>query len=72
MVLCLKEAAAVLAQPPEGVAKFVIEQLRHLDTAVVLALARARADATASHTPPPWVKQLSAQVIEREDREEER
>ena len=52
------QAAAVLAQPPEGVAKFVLEQLRHLDTAVVLAVVRARADATASHTPPAWVKQV--------------
>ena len=45
--------------PPEGVLKYVLEHLRHLDTAVVLALVRARADAHpkgALH----WSKQLGA------------
>ena len=44
MMLCLQEIAQVFTVTPMQVRKVVVENLRHLDTDLVLALTRARAD----------------------------
>ena len=60
MLLCLKEMAAVFAAPPENVTKIVVENLRHLDTIVVLALLRARADFTTRGGSNFWTKKVGS------------
>lgn len=59
MLLCLKEMAAIFAAPPEHVTKIVVENLRHLDTIVVLALLRARADFTTRGGSNFWTRKVS-------------
>jgi hypothetical protein len=58
MMLCLKEIASVFAAPPENVAKIVVENLRHLDTVIVLAIVRARADFTTRPSLSHWTKKI--------------
>lgn len=58
MINCLKEIAAVYSTPPELVAKLVVENLRHLDTVIVLALVKARADFTTRPSISHWTKKL--------------
>ena len=58
MMVCLKEIAAVFAAPPESVTKIVIENLRHLDTIVVLTLLRARSDFTTRGGANFWAKKV--------------
>jgi len=58
MITCLKEIAAVYAAPPESVAKLVVENLRHLDTVIVLALVKARSDFTTRTSISHWTKKL--------------
>eukprot|EP01035_Chromulina_nebulosa_P017055 gene17055-22565_t len=57
MMLCLKEIAAVYQAEPQDVAKIIIENLRHLDTAIVLSLVKARADFSPKGC--AWVKSLN-------------
>lgn len=44
MVSCLQEICVVYSTPASAVPKLVLEDLRHLDNAVVLGLVKARAD----------------------------
>jgi hypothetical protein len=60
---CMKEIAAVYLVGPEDVSKVVIENLRHLDTAIVLSLVKARSDYSPGGSitrigAPNWTKQL--------------
>lgn len=65
MLACLKEITAVFVVAPDEVTKVVVEHLRHLDTAVVLSLVKARSDytpggslVTRSANSGSWSKQL--------------
>ena len=44
MMVCLRELSVVFTARPDQLVKTVLEDLRHLDTAVILAFVRARAD----------------------------
>ncbi len=44
MMSCLREIAVVYAAPADKVKNIIVEDLRHLDTSIVLALSRARSD----------------------------
>jgi len=44
MVVCLRELSVVFTTHPDQLMRVVLEDLRHLDTAVTLAFVRARAD----------------------------
>ena len=44
MLICLQEIAAIYAAPADKVKNVIVEDLRHLDTSIVLALSRARSD----------------------------
>lgn len=44
MMVCLRELSVVFTTRPDQLLRVVIEDLRHLDTAVTLAFVRARAD----------------------------
>jgi len=59
MINCLKEIASVYTCPPEGVAKIVIENLRHLDTVIILALVKSRSDFTTRPSISHWTKKLA-------------
>lgn len=59
MMLCLKEIASVFLVFSEKVEKKVVEDLRHLDTHVVLAFVRNRADA-ATRAGDLWMKGLNS------------
>lgn len=58
MMICLKEIARVYAAPPEQVTKIVVENLRHLDTVIVLALVKARSDFSTRSSISHWTKKL--------------
>ena len=59
MMLCLKEIATVFLVASEKVEKKVVEDLRQLDTHVVLAFVRNRADA-ATRPGELWMKGLNS------------
>lgn len=59
MMLCLKEIATVFLVPSEKVEKKVVEDLRQLDTHVILAFVRNRADA-ATRPGELWMKGLNS------------
>lgn len=44
MIHCIQEVVGVYLQPPDMVTKFVVDNLRHLDANIVMALVRARAE----------------------------
>jgi hypothetical protein len=44
MMVCLRELSVVFTTRPDQLLRVVIEDLRHLDTAVTLAFVKARAD----------------------------
>ena len=60
MMLCLREIAIVFKTKQENVKKVVIEDLRHLDTDLVLALTRARSDyGTIQKSREHWTKTIA-------------
>eukprot|EP01031_Cornospumella_fuschlensis_P033224 gene33224-40198_t len=56
MMNCLLEIGEVYAVDETDVVRYVLEDLRHLDAAVVLGLVRSRADFKQAH----WARELSA------------
>ena len=57
LMMCLKEIALVLRANPEDVPKIVLEGLHHLDTAVVLAIVKARSDSNVKSN-DHWTRKL--------------
>lgn len=55
MFLSMRDIASVFMAPPENIEAMVTEELRHLDTLILLCLLRARTDFSLR---APWVKQL--------------
>ena len=61
MMLCLKEVAQVYAVSSDKVKKVVVENLRHLDTDLVLALTKARSDyGVLQMTNEHWTRTIAA------------
>ena len=44
MMTCLKDACYIFMMSPEKVSKHVLEELRYLDSTIVLSLVRMRSD----------------------------
>lgn len=44
MMVCLKELSIIFTARAENLVQLVIEDLRHLDTSIILAFVKARAD----------------------------
>ena len=61
MLICLQEIAAIYAAPADKVKNVIVEDLRHLDTSIVLALSRARSDyGVLQKGPRHWTKLVAA------------
>jgi hypothetical protein len=57
MIHCIQEVAGVYLVPPDLVTKFVVDNLRHLDANIVMALVRARAD-FGTPAAAAWTREL--------------
>ena len=44
MMICLKELCIIFTVRAENLVKLVVEDLRHLDTSIILAFVKSRAD----------------------------
>ena len=60
MLTCLKDLGFVFMISGSKVSKYVLEDLRHLDTHVVMALVRARADYVSQKFGRHWTRDLQA------------
>lgn len=57
MMCCLKEMCTVFSAPSNDVRKIIVEDLRHLDMVIVLALSKARSDyGTLQKGPDHWTR----------------
>ena len=69
MMKCLQEIATIYAAPADNVKNIIVEDLRHLDTSVVLALSRARSDyGVIQRGPRHWTKLVAAAYSLRSNR----
>eukprot|EP01038_Epipyxis_sp_PR26KG_P005958 gene5958-8211_t len=59
MLICLKEICQIFIIPAEDVVRVVTEDMRYLDTAVVLGLTRSRLDFANRSHPDHWSRILS-------------
>ena len=60
MLSCLKDIGFVFMVHPGKVTKYVLEDLRHLDSSIVVALVRARSDYVTQKFGRHWTRDLSA------------
>ena len=58
MIVCLREMCSIFSTHPSMVPKAIFENLRHLDTTIVLSLVQARVDFNRNAGAEHWTKRL--------------